>query len=96
MNQTLTERACSIRLQTDMLEGFWAETVSHVSYLVNMSPFTAVDLQISEEIKRGESMDYSILWIFGCPSYNLVDSQKRNKLQSKSKKVLLHWFHKGN
>ena len=52
MNQTLTERACSIRLQTDMSEGLWAETVSHVSYLVNMSLFTAVDLQISEDKAR--------------------------------------------
>ena len=50
MNQTFTERARSMRLQTDMSEGFWTETVSHVSYLVNMSPSTAVDLQIPKEI----------------------------------------------
>ena len=34
MNQTLTERACSIRLQADMSKGFWVEAVNHVSYLV--------------------------------------------------------------
>jgi len=38
MNQTLKERARSIRLQANMLEGFWAEAVNHASYLVNMSP----------------------------------------------------------
>ena len=52
INQTLTERARSIRLQADMSEGFWVEAVNHASYLVNMSPSTAIDLQIPEEIWR--------------------------------------------
>ena len=46
MDQILTERARSIRLQVDILEEFWAEAVNHASYLVNMSPSTAIDLQI--------------------------------------------------
>jgi len=39
-----------MRLHADMSEGFWAEVMSHASYLLNMSPSTAVDLQIPEEI----------------------------------------------
>jgi len=39
-------------------------------------------------------MDYSTLWIFGCPAYSLVDSQKRNKLESKSKKCIFPGFTK--
>ena len=31
-------------------------------------------------------MDYSTVWIFGCLTYNLVNSQKRNKLESNSKR----------
>ena len=50
MNQTLTERARSMRLQADMSECFWAKAVSHASYLVNRSPSMTVNLQISEEI----------------------------------------------
>jgi len=50
MNQTLTKRACSIRLHAGMLEGFWAEVVSHACYLANMSPSTDVDFHISDEI----------------------------------------------
>jgi len=61
MNQTLTKRARSIRLQADMSEGFWAETVSHACYLVDMSLPIAVDFQILEEIWREESVGYSIL-----------------------------------
>jgi len=95
MNQTFTECAHNIRLHADISERFWAETVNHASYLVNISPSTTIDLQIPEEIWRRVSVDYSTLWIFGCPVYNLVDSQKRNKLESKSKKCIFNGFTKG-
>jgi len=54
MNRTLTERARSMRLQTDMSEDFWAEAVSRANYLVNRSLCTAIDLQIPEDIWRGK------------------------------------------
>ena len=82
-DQTLTERARSIRLHDDMSEGSWVEAVSHACYLVNISPSITVNLQILEEIWWGEFVDYSTLRIFGCLMYSLVDSQKRNKLESK-------------
>ena len=94
MNQTLTERALSIRLQADMSEGFWAEAVNHAN-LVNMSSSTTIDLQIPKEIWGGVSVDYSTLRIFGCPVYSLVDSQKRTKLKLKSKKYIFIGFIKG-
>ena len=50
MNQILTERARSIRLWADMSEGFWAEAVNHVNYLINMSLSLTIDLQSSKEI----------------------------------------------
>ena len=68
-----------------MSEGFWPEAVGHACYLVNRSTFTAVNIQILKEIWRGESVDYSTLRIFGCLAYSLVDSQKKNKLESKFK-----------
>ena len=40
-------------------------------------------------------MNYSTLQIFGCPVYSLIDSQKRNKLESKSKRCTFIWFIKG-
>jgi len=38
---------------------------------------------------------YSTLQIFGCPSYSLIDSQKRNKLEFKCKKYVFIGFTKG-
>ena len=40
-------------------------------------------------------MNYSTLQIFGCLAYSLVNSQKRNKLESKSKKCIFIGFTKG-
>ena len=39
-------------------------------------------------------MDYSILRIFGCPAYSLVDSKKKNKLESKTKECAFISFTK--
>jgi len=94
MNRILIECARSIRLHADMSEEFWAKAVNHASYLVNMSPSIAIDLQIPEKVWRGESVDYSTLRIFSCPMYSLVDSQKWSKLESKSKKCIFIGFTK--
>ena len=88
MNMTLMEKAQRLMLQVDMSGGFWAETVNHACWLINRSPSTVIDLQIPEEIWRGESVDYATIRIFGCLAYNFGDSQKRNKLESKSKKCI--------
>jgi len=76
-------------------EGFLADAVCHWSYLVNMSPSIVVDLQIPEEIWWEESVNFSTLRIFGFLTYNLVDSQKKNKLKSKSKRFYFISFTKG-
>ena len=39
-------------------------------------------------------MDYSTLRIFSCPAYNLVNSQKRNKLKFKFKNCIFIGFTK--
>ena len=62
--------------------------MNHAFWLINRSPSTIIYLQIPEEIWRGESVDYATIHIFGCLAYNLVDSHKRNKLESKSKKCI--------
>jgi len=77
-----------------MSEGFWAKAVDHMSYLVNRSPSTTVDLQIPEEIWREESVNYSTLRIFDCLAYSLIDSQKWNKLESISEKYIFIGFTK--
>jgi len=71
MNRTFTERAHSIKLQASMSKEFWSEAVSHACYLVNRPLFTAVDLQIPEEILQEECglfnlTDFRLSVQFGC------------------------------
>jgi len=40
-------------------------------------------------------VNYATLQIFDCPAYSLVDSQKSNKVESKSKKCIYIGFTKG-
>jgi len=68
--------------------------VSHASYPVNRSPSTVANLQISEEIWQKESVNYLTLQIFGFLAYSLIDSQKKNKLRSKSKRYYFNSFTK--
>ena len=67
--------------------------MTHVSYLINRPPSTSIDLQITQEIWRGESGLFN-LTDFRLLAYSLVNSQKRNKLESKSKKCIFIRFTK--
>ena len=52
------------------------EATSTAYYLVNRSPHSSVDFKISEEVWLGNPVDYSILRIFGCPTYAHVNDGK--------------------
>lgn len=94
MNMTLIERAYSLRLQADISKGLWSEVISYVCYLVKRSLLIAVVLHISKETRRRESVDYLIIKIFGCLAYSRINSQKRYKLESWSKKCIYIGFTK--
>jgi len=45
-------------------------------YLVNHSPHSSTDFKKSEEVWSGNSVDYAILRIFGCPVFAHVNDGK--------------------
>lgn len=65
MNMTLLERARSMRLQEDLSEDFWAETISNACYLVNKLPSTTIDLQIPKEMQKGELVSMTLCIYLG-------------------------------
>ena len=88
MNMTLTERARSMRLNSELLEEFWVEAVNMACYLVNRSPVIPIGLRLPQEVYSGRPVDFSGLRVFGCLAYYLVESHKRTKLEAKSKKSI--------
>ena len=64
-------------------KSFWAQTVTIAYYLVNHSPSIIVDFKIFIEVWSKKLANYSMLKVFGCPTYYDV---KKGKLEPRAKK----------
>ena len=84
-----------MRLNAGLLKVFWAETINIASFIINRSPSSAIDFKIPEEVCSGRPVEYSSLKIFDCPAYVHMQSGKRSKLDSKSRKCVFLGFVKG-
>ena len=84
-----------MRFNAALPKVFWAETVNTASFIINRSPSLAIDFKIPKEVWLSRPVDYSSLKIFGCPAYVHVQSGKRSKLDSKSRKCVFLGFEKG-
>ena len=56
------------------------------AYLINRGPSVPLDGGLPEEAWTGKEVNLSHLKVFGCISYVHVDAEKRDKLDSKSRK----------
>jgi hypothetical protein len=68
------------------MDGFWAEALVTVVYIINMSLSRPLGLKIPQELWTGRKPDYDKLWIFGCKAYALVPKDEHRKLKSRSRK----------
>ena len=62
--------------------------MSMVCYLINRSPRASLGRKVTEEVWTGKPIDPGNLKIFDCPSYVHISSDKRSKLDPKSKKCI--------
>jgi len=68
---------------------YWGEAVSIAIYLKNRSPTSALNNKIPEEIWPGKRIDLSHLRVFGSKAYAHIRDVKRNKLDAKSKALIM-------
>ena len=61
---------------------------NRVCYVVNRSPSTAIGLKTTMEIWTGKPADYSYLHAFGYLVYMMYNTQKRTKLDPKSRRCI--------
>ena len=66
---------------------FWAETLSTAVYLCDHSPTKAVPDMTTYEARRNQEANLENLRVFGCLAYSHINKDKRQKLDSKTKKV---------
>jgi transposase InsO family protein len=90
LNKTLLEKARCMKLNTGLPKSLWVESINYACFVTNRSPSIAIDFKVSEEIWSGKLADYSVLRIFGCPTYVHMQSGERLKLDSKSRKCICH------
>ena len=83
MNKTLMEKVKCLLVELGLEEQFWAEAVSTSAYVTNMSPSSAIDGNIPEELWLGKKPDYLHLRKFGFVVYIHAD---QGKLKARAKK----------
>ncbi|KAL2610802.1 hypothetical protein R1flu_022494 [Riccia fluitans] len=64
----------------------WAEVVNTVAYLVNLSPYSAVQLKTPFELWHNRVPDNSKLLVFGYDAYAHTPKENQTKLDPKAKK----------
>ena len=87
-NRTLMNTARSMLIASKMPLNLWAEAVSTSVYLHNRSPTSALQGKTPYECWYTQKPDVSELKVFGCVCYYLVPSDKRKKLDPKSRKAV--------
>lgn len=88
MNQTIVERARSMRLHVGLPNQFWANVVNTTSYLLNWGPSVPLDGGLPEEAWTKNEVNIKYLRVFGRMAYVHVDVDQWDKLDSKSKRCL--------
>ncbi|GJV76305.1 retrovirus-related pol polyprotein from transposon TNT 1-94, partial [Tanacetum coccineum] len=86
INQTLKERAKSIRLHARPPKMLWADSVTTAAYLINRGPSVPLGFRIPEEEWQEKEVSLAHLRVFGCDSYVKVKDVARDKLDEKSVK----------
>ena len=95
MNMSITERARCFRLNARLAKIFWANAVSMTYYLINRSLKATLDRKVAEDVWTCNKVDYSSLRVFGCPAYVHILSEKRSKLDPKSRQCVFLRYGKG-
>ena len=69
MNKTLVDKIRCMLVSSRLPKMFWYETLMIACYIVNQTPFTAIDLKTPNEIWFGKPNSYSNMRVFGCIAY---------------------------
>jgi transposase InsO family protein len=85
LNRTLIERTRTLLVESQLPISLWAEAVSTVNYLRNISPSTGRDITPFEAF-YGNKPDVSALRVFGCVAYALTPKELRQKLEPTSQR----------
>jgi hypothetical protein len=84
----LLETTHALMIASSIPPHFWADTISTVTYLINIQPSSTLQGGISFERLCDKTPDYSSLHLFGYVCYVLLTPRKRTKLTTQSIKCV--------
>jgi transposase InsO family protein len=84
-NRTIMEAGRCMLQDAGMDRRFWAEALNTAIHIKNKSPSKAVRGTTPEEKWSGNKVNLSSLKVFGCIAYAMIPTEKRKKLDAKSK-----------
>lgn len=88
MNRTLVERAKCMLFDAALPKQFLAEATATAAYIINRSPAKAIGGRTPLELWTGRKPDLSHMRIFGSEVTTLIPKEKRQKWESKSRKLI--------
>ncbi|KAG8482499.1 hypothetical protein CXB51_024054 [Gossypium anomalum] len=92
MNRMIMEKVRCMLSNANLPKLFWAKAASTACFLINRSPFVAIEKKTPQEVWSGNLANYSDLKIFGCPAYAHVDN---GKLEPRSIKCIFLGYKAG-
>lgn len=69
MNRTFLDKVICMLISFFLPNLFWGKALLTAACLVNLSPFTALNCKVPNEVWSGKKPYYSRLRIFGCVAY---------------------------
>ena len=69
MNKPLMDKVGSMLATTNLPKTLRAETLLTACYLVNLSPYSAIDFKTPDKKQTGQPANYENLRAFNCPAY---------------------------
>lgn len=76
MNMTIMEKVCCLLSESGLEEKFWTEAAATYVYIINMTPSSANDFNIPEELWLEKTPGYRHLRRFGSVVYVHLDQEK--------------------
>lgn len=78
MNRTIMDKVRCMLSESGLPDKFLAEATSTACYLINKSPYSAIDFMVPEHKWSNVKPDYNHLGTFGCVVYVHISQGKLN------------------
>ncbi|URE13498.1 Retrotransposon protein [Musa troglodytarum] len=88
MNRTIMEKIRCMLSQAKLPKRFWDEALRTTVDVINLSPYTALDVDVAEHVWSGKDVSYKHLRVFGCRAFAHIPDNERSKLDGKTKECI--------